>query len=175
MTTDLEDSGLLAKGTDKWYERCLKLMARVDWRGLAIVLAAVAGIVGAVWNKLDAVVEKALAARTQQGVYEVLADKLDDLSARLVALEGMHAAKGEAPRPATPRSPDKPIPGSETGQAPKPVDAATVAVAEPSIDKAFTSAQLPSFQTIQKHAVADELPLLLRRDPPVAAAPPPGI
>jgi hypothetical protein len=167
------DGELEAQPTDRWYERCLKLMARVDWRGLAIVIAAVAGIVGAVWNKLDAAVDKALAARTQQGVYEVLAAKLDDVALRLTTLEAKHLAEGKtgAPvkPPATPR--DKPVPGSESGRAPEPPPSDAMTMAVPM----FSAAQLPSFATIQKRAQDDELPRLMQRDPlpasPVTARP----
>lgn len=170
MSPDPTEPELRPKPTDRWYERCLKLMARVDWRGLALVLAALAGIGGAVWNKLDAMVDKALTARTQQGVYEVLATKLDDMSVRLAALEAAHVAK---PEPPTPTVPNKPIPGSESGRAPapKPPDAVTVtANAVPEV--AYKSARLPSFQAIQRHAQDNALQLL-KEDPPIAEAAPP--
>jgi len=159
--------------TDKWYERCLKLAARVDWRGLALVLAALAGIGGAVWNKLDSIVEKTLTARTQQGVYEVLASKLDDMSARIESLETSHGIK---PKP--PAAPDKSGPDNETGRAPTPIsDAAMAAVvtvdaggpiapAEPT----FNAAQLPSFRAIQQKAKDNELPLLRREIRSVAVS-----
>jgi hypothetical protein len=169
MAPSPTEIALKVNPTDKWYERCLKLMARVDWRGLAIVLGVLTGIVGAVWNKLDAALEKTLASRTQQGVYEVLATKLDDVALRLTALEAAHATKG-TPTPAAPDKP-KPVPGSELGRAPAsaPPDASVVTVIDVS-EPAFPAAQLPSFQTIQRQA--QELP---RRDPPMAvAAPPPG-
>ena len=65
MAPTKTETELRVDPTDKWYERCLKLMARIDWRGLAIVIAALAGIGGAIWNKLDSIVERTLAARTQ--------------------------------------------------------------------------------------------------------------
>ena len=174
MAPTKTETELRVDPTDKWYERCLKLMARVDWRGLAFVLAALAGIGGAIWNKLDSIVERTLAARTLQGVYEVLADKLDDVSARLASLETAH---GIQPKP--PAAPDQPSPGSETGRVapmfePDAAMAAIVVNADSVPDTVAPpagAAQLPSFQTIQKHAQNDELPRLLRRDAPMAAAP----
>lgn len=176
MVPSPTETELKVAPTDRWYERCLKLMARVDWRGLAIVIAAVAGIVGAVWNKLDAAIEKALAARTQQGVYEVLANKLDDVALRLTALEAAHVPDGKVvPQPMPPK-PVKPIPGSESGRAPTPPAPAAAMVmvdADGVPDTTFGAAKLPSFQTIQQRAKEDTLPKLLGRDPPVAAAAPP--
>ena len=180
MAPSKTETELRASPTDKWYERCLKLMARVDWRGLAIVLAALAGIGGAIWNKLDAAIEKALAARTQQGVYEVLANKLDDVALRLAAIEASHAIDGKAlPQPKPPTL-MQPVRGSETGKAPAPpLPAAAMIVvdADGVPDTTFGAAKLPSFQTIQKRAEQDALPKLVGRDPPLAAvaAPLPGI
>jgi hypothetical protein len=173
MTPSITETELRVKLTDKWYERCLKLMARVDWRGLAIVLAAVAGIGGAIWNKLDAAIEKALAARTQQGIYEVLANKLDDVALRLTALEAAHVTKGTIAPPKPPSAPMQPIPGSETGRAPlAPTEAMVMVDVDGVPDTTFGAAKLPSFQTIQKRAETDSLPKLLGRETPMAAAAP---
>ena len=159
-------------GKESLAERCLKLAAAVDWRGFTIVLAALAGIGGAIWNKVDAMVEKALAARTQQGVYELLAEKLDDVSARLATLEASHTIEVKG-------KPGKEVPGSKSGKA-TPKHAPDVAMATViavdahattpmAVEPTFKAARLPSFQTIQQHAQTDELPSLMRRD--IAAAP----
>jgi len=76
--------------------RCLKTMAAIDWKALALVLAALAGFGGAIWNKVDALIEHALAARTQQGSYEVLAAHIEELDSRLDALEAIKSV-GPAP------------------------------------------------------------------------------
>lgn len=160
MSPTPTETELKVKPADKWYERCLKLMARVDWRGLALVLAALAGIGGAIWNRLDSIVERALAARTQQGVYEVLATKIDDISLRLASLEATHVPTPAVPAP-TPAAPDEPVPGSKSGRVPssmRPPDAAVVMIdAVPEVT--YKAARLPSFQTIQRRAQDDDLPI----------------
>lgn len=140
--------------------RCLKAAARVDWRAMLLVLAAIGGFGGAIWNRVDAVLEKAIQGRTQQGVYELLATRMDELSARLEKIELAHAIES----PATPKRLDKPAPAPmpvEHGSLPSPVVseamAATVMVTEPE----YKAANLPSFDQIQQSAKQDRMPELL--------------
>jgi len=164
------ETELRLKPTDPLLVRCLKLLARTDWKGVALTLAALGGIGGAIWNKVDSVVDKALASKTQQGVYVVLASKLDDISVRLTALEAAHAGFGKIPMPmgpSKPVTPDNPVPGSESGQA-TPAEPATATVAAVDVDGVpddlFQAVGLPTFQAIQQHAQSNELPKLIRKE-----------
>jgi hypothetical protein len=135
--------------------RCLKAMAGIDWKALALVLAAIGGFGGAIWNKIDSIIDRALAARTQQGVYEALAQRMDEMSVRVNALEVAHAPK--PPLPA--RIPTKAEP-------PPPEVSPATAEAAPAPPVQFKSARLPSFQAIQQRALANDLPVALDAAPP---------
>ena len=112
--------------------RCIKALANVDWKAMAIVLAALAGFGGAIWNKVDALFEKALQLRTQRGVYEVLAEKLDAVAERLEKIElappaqrdvAFAAAAMGAPAPEPEPSPAKRLPSfDEIQQSIDPAD-----------------------------------------------------
>jgi len=119
--------------------RCLKAAAGVDWKAMAIVLAALAGFGGAIWNKVDAIVDRALAARTQQGVYEILVQRLDEMGQRLDALEAGPTLRN-------------------LRQAPAKV--------EVRVDSAAAkAATLPSFEAIQQQAVLGQIPMLINAVP----------
>jgi len=143
--------------------RCLKAAAGIDWKALALVLAALGGLGGAIWNRVDSWVEKALAARTQQGVYEVLAQRMDEISARLEALEATHTIKGVAPT----HTSTKAEPTVTQVATTVPVKATPVLNA---LEKRvlllapeamqFKRARLPSFQILQQRAVDDVAPVL---------------
>lgn len=135
--------------------RCLKAMAGIDWKALALVLAAIGGFGGAIWNKIDSIIDRALAARTQQGVYEALAQRLDEVSTRLNALERVHA-----PKP--------PVPASVPMKAePPPPEVSPATVETDSVPHVqFKAARLPSFQAIQQRALANEMPVALDAAPP---------
>ena len=135
--------------------RCLKAAAGIDWKALALVLAALGGLGGAIWNRVDSWVEKALAARTQQGVYEVLAQRMEEMSTRLEALETAHAIK----------LPVKPTRDALPERTEKEVVPALAADAIHFRPMQFKKAQLPSFQILQKRAVADDLAPVLQSSP----------
>lgn len=160
LKSDFESgSGDLVK--DPLILRCLKVMAGIDWKALAIVLAALAGLGGAIWNRVDATIEKALAAKTQQGVYELLATKLDDVASRLDKLEKAHVVVPvppvlvpKQPSPIKPQPPVLPSPVEQGSLIPtSETMAATVVVVEPM----FQAIRLPSFEQVQQAAVSDRM------------------
>ena len=129
--------------------RCLKAAARIDWKAMAIVAAALAGLGGAIWNRIDSVIDRAMSDRTQQGVYEVLAEKLDGVAARLAAIELAHGL--DAP---------KKIQKSESGRAPIAVPSTAAAMALPdSVQPApLVADKLPSFKEVQQIAAQNSTP-----------------
>jgi hypothetical protein len=139
--------------------RCLKAAAGIDWKALALVLAALGGLGGAIWNRVDAFVEKAIAARTQQGVYEVLAQRMEEMSTRLEVLETLHTVKAPVPLPKPPVRGATPEPVEETAVPATAVDAVRFRSMQ------FKKSQLPSFQFLQKRAVDDDLAPVLQAAP----------
>ena len=127
--------------------RCLKAAASVDWKALALVLATLAGFGGAIWNRVDAIIDKAFASRTQQGVYELLAQRMDELVVRMDVLEGVKASppiKVEAlPTPTIP----------------------TARIAAKAASIRHRTRHMPSFATILEHAQSDRMPVLLESAP----------
>lgn len=126
--------------------RCIKALAGVDWKAMAIVVAALAGLGGAIWNRVDALAEKVLASRTQQGVYELLAQRLDTVDQRLGAVE--KALEGKPPTPAlNPEHGRLLVPQTKAAALPMPAPT--------------KAALLPPFETIQQSAREDRMPELL--------------
>jgi len=119
--------------------RCIKELASVDWKSMLLVLAALAGFGGAVWNRVDSVIEKAFQVRMQKGLYEVLGQKLDDVSLRLSVLEKEHNMKAASlvvPETHATRTAEMSLMKMEMTATPmKPV------------------ARLPTFEEVQKSAV----------------------
>jgi hypothetical protein len=138
--------------------RCIKALAAVDWKALALVLAALAGFGGAIWNRVDAIIEKAMASRTQQGVYELLAGRLDEVALRLDKLEKAHAIEAPAVGPPTPSPALRPPVAPEEHGALAPVVGETAVAVDVS---EFKAARLPSFQQVQQAAVDDTMPAML--------------
>jgi hypothetical protein len=133
--------------------RILQTVAKIDWKALALVIAALGGATGAIWNKVDSMLDKALTLRMQQGVYETLAKKLGEIDIRLASLEKAHE----------PKSPGKRIKHVE---APKASDApAAIMLMDISPAEKFEAARLPSFKMIQKKAESKENQIILNATP----------
>ena len=67
--------------------KALKLLIKVDWKSLILILTILFGAVGTIWNKLEATIDRTINNETQQNVYETLAAKVEELSVRLDRLE----------------------------------------------------------------------------------------
>jgi hypothetical protein len=151
----------------------LKVVAGIDWKALLLVLTALGGFGGAIWNRVDATIEKALQARTQKGVYTVLAAQLDTVVARLAIVEEMHGievpkAAADAPAPEAPALaqtpvsapvPSTPVVLEDKATALPPRGEVTVTV-RPLPDEVVVApavvgrTDLPTFEAIQKSAEA---------------------
>ena len=70
--------------------RCLQQFVRVDWKALAVVLTALAGIGGAMWNWMNAAADRMLAYGTQKGAYEIVSQHIEVLDRRLASIERAH-------------------------------------------------------------------------------------
>ena len=68
----------------------LELLAKIDWKSLIIVGAALIGAGGAVWNKVETYLDRIIADKTQASTYQVLVDEIEKISARLDTLEKAH-------------------------------------------------------------------------------------
>jgi len=71
--------------------KALSILAKIDWRSAALVLAALGGVFGAVCNRVDQYADKLLTTQTQKGAYEVLAARVDEILIRLDVIEGKPA------------------------------------------------------------------------------------
>jgi hypothetical protein len=67
--------------------KTLKLIIKIDWKSLLLILTVLFGAVGTIWNKLEATIDRAINNETQQNVYETLAAQVEELSIRLDRLE----------------------------------------------------------------------------------------
>ena len=67
--------------------KALKLLIKVDWKSLILILTILFGAIGTIWNKLEATWDRAINTETQQNVYETLAAQVEELSIRLDRLE----------------------------------------------------------------------------------------
>ena len=133
--------------------RILQAVAKIDWKALALVIAALGGATGAIWNKVDSMLEKAITLRTQQGVYETLAKKLGEIDIRLASLEKAH-------EPKIPGKKAKPMEAPKASDAPAAIMLMGISPAEK-----FEAAKLPSFKMIQKKAESKENPIILNATP----------
>ena len=123
--------------------RCIRACAGVDWKAMAIVLAALGGFGGAVWNKIDSIVEKTMVARTQQGVYDLLAQRMDNMDKRLGEIETVLVKKTASTEL-----------GSKEAQQVKAVAVMT--------ESAGTKAPpMPTFEQVKQSALSDRMPELL--------------
>lgn len=127
--------------------RCIKALGGVDWKAMMIVIAALAGFGGAIWNKVDSIVEKALMARTQQGVYDLLAQRMDNVDQRLIAVEEALTGKSA---------------NHEQGARPAPQNTTLAVVPDrDGAGMAVKAIPFPTFEQIQQSAKVDRMPELL--------------
>ena len=156
----------------------LKLATKIDWKAVALILTALTGAGGAIWNKVELYIQQyqqrevAQATKTTNaaagGAYEAMATRLDELFMRIEALE-------EKARITTEYVPVEEVPppprafGRGGGAAPEPVAAldgeeaaeevdvaleAPPAGPEP-VSKRFKRARLPEFEAVQQAAQQD--------------------
>ena len=55
----------------------------VDWKAIALIITALIGAGGAVWNTASSYIDKMISNRTQAGAYEKLADSIESIYDRL--------------------------------------------------------------------------------------------
>lgn len=144
--------------------RVLKLIAKIDWRSMAMVLGVLGGCGGAVWNQVDSWLQQARDDRTQSGAYELLAERVDELYERVEVCELAHESAEAAPEmpPASTRRSRKPkLLESESIdtqlQASSPTNSTAIDEtipedAPPPEPVAYKKSRLPSFEVIQQKA-----------------------
>lgn len=151
--------------------RALKLVAKTDWKSMVVLLTMFGGGAGYVVDWFDDI----RTDRTQEGAYDLLATRLEELAVRVEACE---ADKLPAPMP-------KPAPVPKVAVKPEKVSAIApvgagggateaVAVAAPTSEpepKKYEKARLPAFQQITQRANQQvELEQFIQK---VKEAPPP--
>jgi hypothetical protein len=67
--------------------KALKLIIKIDWKSLLLILTVLFGALGTIWNKLEATWDRTINNETQQNVYETLASQVEEISVRLANLE----------------------------------------------------------------------------------------
>jgi len=166
-TMQAEESGIF---------KALKLVAKTDWKSMLLLMTALTGALGFVWNKVELYVQEynnkqIEAAQTQKvkanqavnsGAYEALATRLDELFLKVEALETKARVKTEYV-PVSLDVPDPPVvidtslPKKEKHKAKAAV--ATVPLAPPAkpepVSKRFTKARLPEFDAVQAAVEVD--------------------
>ena len=75
----------------------MKLATKIDWKGMALILTALMGAGGAIWNKVELYIQNYQQRQTQQqvqttdaaagGAYEAIATRLDELFLKVEVLE----------------------------------------------------------------------------------------
>ncbi len=116
--------------------RALRYLSRIDWKGIALVLTAVGGLSGALWNKAEAWIYEQRTERTQGGAYALLARRVDELYQRVEACE---------PRLDEPAEASAPVEAHALADGPP-------AVPTPPVGVEYERARLPAFQIIQEQA-----------------------
>jgi len=127
--------------------RILKLLVSVDWKSMLLLISFVGGVGGAVWNKVEGLINEKRTERVQEGTYEALAQRIDELYARCESGSCCGIPeKDKATEPA--RSP-----ASFSVQAiESEVKEAMSSESMPSPKLEFKRARLPGFRSIQRAA-----------------------
>lgn len=156
----------------------LKLATKIDWKSIALIITALAGAGGAVWNKVELAIQNYQQKQTEQqvkttdaaagGAYEAMATRLDELFMRIEALEQKTKVETHyIPVEAVPPAPSSM--GVGGGAASEPVAAladedetpepeAPPVEPEPKpepVSKRFSKARLPEFEAVQQAARQD--------------------
>lgn len=154
MPEEKQESGVLGM---------LRLAGKVDWRSMLLILTALAGAGGAVWNKIELYLQEyqqqQIEVQAQNsdaatgGAYDALATRLDELFMRIEALEAANAIRSHyVPIPVTENIP--PLPKTIDLRE----DPDNVVPVEPPpepVSKRFKNARLPEFQAVQQAARQD--------------------
>ena len=69
--------------------RVLRLMANIDWKGLAIIIGLLGGAVGSGFNTFMDYLRENRSERVQESSYELLATRLEELSQKVTMIELM--------------------------------------------------------------------------------------
>jgi len=136
--------------------RILQLLARIDWKAILLILTASTGAIGAAWNKAEEWINEARSERVQQGTYELLAGRIDELYERVGACEealgggaGAEAAGDEISASALGAGGAAGLDADGLAaiaeHAPEPLEAEKP-------PRAFSKARLPDFRSIQQAA-----------------------
>jgi hypothetical protein len=159
--------------------RALKLVAKTDWKSMLLLITALTGAGGFVWNKVELYVQQynqkqtdADAAKQVQqnqevagGAYDAMATRLDELFMKVEALEHKARVVTEYVPVTLEVPPPKPDPVAVEVAADEPPPAkmkakvATAPQAPPAkpepVSKRFTKARLPEFNAVQAAAEVD--------------------
>ena len=133
--------------------RVLKLLAKIDWKAMALVLGALGGCTGAVWNSVDSWLTGLRQDRMQRGTYGLLSTRIDELYERVEVCEELLLDEPEAGSiddgAGMPHPPGVAVSEEE---APVPVEVTPQSPPEP---VAYKKARLPEYGAIQQAARDD--------------------
>lgn len=151
------------KQGESGFFKALKLIVKVDWKSMLLILTALAGAGGAVWNKVELYLQQyqqqqiALQAQNSNaatgGAYDALATRIDELFMRIESLEAVNSIRTHyVPIPVTESIP--PLP--KTIDLREDPDNTVPVEPEPEpVSRRFKNARLPEFQSVQQAARHD--------------------
>jgi len=134
--------------------RLLKLLAAVDWKSMLLVLTLLGSIGGTTCNFIFDRINSRRGSRVQEGVYERLAERMDELFERMDAIEAVVMAEDEVVPPMAPEPQMMPATTSlEPMHAPADFDEPVYDGSAPTpTARRFERADLPDFDEIQQKA-----------------------
>lgn len=148
--------------------RILKLVAKIDWKSMVVVLTIIGGAGGYLLDWIDDLSEN----RAQSGAYDLLAQRIDELYTRVETCETAHQVAEGAPEAAggaavssgkggkrkpTSKPPEAarvvpPLPASPHPDEPITMVETNMESAPPPTPVAYEKSRLPSFNAIQQKA-----------------------
>lgn len=165
--TDAGENGAKRETT---FIKALRLVSKTDWKSLFMVLCAVGGLAGAVWNKVEHLYHADESEDVQAGSYELVAGRIEELFVKFDSLERRVAlceagAKSFPAVPPTPvTAPRPPAPAELAGPAmflhlipeveEDPEFETEIRAME--IEAKYEKARLPPFEMLQQKREQDE-------------------
>lgn len=161
--------------------KALRLVSKTDWRSLLLLITALTGALGFVWNKVELYVQQAMAdevaldtkanKEAAGGAYEALATRLDELFFKVEGLEAKLNVKADyvpveptvpEPKPEPDAVADEPVAtaaGGGVGDTTAELVGSIMKREKPPepVSKKFSRARLPEYNSIQQQAQQGEL------------------
>lgn len=152
------------------------ILTKTDWKGIAMLVAALTGALGFVWNKVELYFQNDRTSTNEvatEGAYDTVATRLDELFFKIEILEKTNRVETHYTPPDTvkdeplevvpiPELPPKAKMKAKAKPQPKPSSAPAMPIEKPSdpkqqhVSKRFERARLPEFKAVQKAAADDK-------------------